>query len=174
MKIYQLPNKSAHQTKSKFQTDSFYNSTFAITWDIGVVMVMIAVVGVFNTNFLGLNLSFMHCFVLAFFGFLSIYSGVTTRQKSFLINLFTGIFFLLNAVLGFLMGDRDHLKVGYGTNEDLLVKFAPGFLELSTFDHILHLVLAIFMLLQAYSWKRKSLDFPANLFKRHHKHKVIK
>ncbi len=148
---------------SKNPFNAFYNSTFAITWDIGVVMIIIAICGIFDPHFLGLNLGFMHCFVLTAFGLLSIYSGVTTRDKSYKINLITGLFFLLNSVLGFLVGDRGHLKLGYGTTEDVMVRFAPGFLELSTFDHILHFVLAFFMLLEAYSWKRKSLDFPDNL-----------
>lgn len=158
MPISQLPRESPPM-------NSFYNSTFAITWDIGVVMILLAVGGAFDSNFLGLNLSFMHCFVLAVFGGLAVWSGVTSQSKAFYINLFSGLFFLLNAVLGFLVGDRGQFKLGYGTSEDVVVKYAPGFLELSTIDHILHFALAIFFLLVAYLWKSKSLDFPANLRK---------
>jgi hypothetical protein len=146
--------------------NSFYNSTFAITWDIGVVMIMLAIAGAFDANFLGLDLSYMHCFVLGVFGILAIWSGMTTQRKAFIINLVSGVFFLLNAVLGFLVGDRGHFKFGYGTSEDLMVKFAPGFLELSIYDHILHFALAIFFLVVAYSWKSKTLDFPENISKR--------
>lgn len=165
MAIPQTPQETSHipHKKKKFRTNSFYNSTFAITWDLGMVMIGIAVAGIFDSHFLGLNLSFMHCFVLAASGLLAIWSGMADRQKAFVINLVLGVFFMLNAVLGFLVGDRGHLKIGYGGSEDLMVKFAPGFLELSTFDHIFHFVLAVFMLIEAYSWKRKSLDFPANL-----------
>lgn len=145
--------------------NSFYNSTFAITWDIGVVMLLLAVAGAFETHFLGLHLSFMHCFVLGAFGILAIWSGMTTSRKSFLINLVSGFFFLLNAFLGLLVGDRGHLKLGYGSDEDLIVKFAPGFLELSTYDHVLHFALAVFFLVVAYSWKSKTWDFPDNIRK---------
>lgn len=172
MATSQVPHNPVNQPKAKskkFTGDSFYNSTFAITWDIGVVMIGIAIAGLFDPHFLGLNLGYMHCFVLAVFGGLSIWSGIADRQTSFTINLISGFFFLLNAILGFLVGDRGHLKVGYGTSEDIIVKLAPGFLELSVFDHLLHLALAIFMLLEAYSWKRRNLDFPFNLRTRHHR-----
>jgi hypothetical protein len=165
MRISQLPHEPAPFSKNnpKLFANSFYNSTFAITWDIGVVMIILAVAGVFDSHFLGLHLSFMHCFVLAIFGLLSVWSGVTTKRRSFVINLVAGVFFLMNSVLAFLAGDRGHLKIGYGSNEDMIVKMAPGFLELSTFDHIFHLCLGLFFLLVAYLWKSKSQDFPANL-----------
>jgi hypothetical protein len=167
MRISQSPHEPANISRpnSKLFANSFYNSTFAITWDIGVVMIILAVAGIFDAHFLGLNLSFMHCFVLAVFGILSVWSGVTTRQRAYVINLVSGIFFIMNAALGFLVGDRGHLKIGYGSSEDIFVKMAPGFLELSTFDHLLHLSLGLFFLLVAYFWKSKFLDFPANLRK---------
>jgi hypothetical protein len=163
MAIPKTPNQLTDNQNSKAKLGAFYNSTFAIAWDIGMVMIIIAVVGIFNPNFLGLHLSYMHCFVLGSTGIISIWSGVLSRHKAFLTNLILGIFFLLNAVLGFLVGDRGQLKVGYGTSEDLIVKFAPGFLELMVMDHVFHLVLAVFFFIEAYSWRRKSLDFPANL-----------
>ena len=171
MAIPQTPNQTSlpRNKPSKIKANSFYNSTFAITWDIGLVMVGLAVAGIFDIHFLGLNLSFMHCFVLASSGLLAVWSGVTSRQRAFVINSILGVFFLINAIVGFLVGDRGHFQIGYGTSADLMVKFAPGFLELSTIDHIFHLGLAIFFLLEAYSWKRQSLDFPANLRRQHRK-----
>jgi len=153
----------AKKTTSKRLMNSFYNSTFAISWDIGIVMMMIGVVGFFKPDFLGLSLSFMHSLVLVGFGALAVWSGMAKKNVAFRINLLSGIFFLLNSILGLLMGDRGHLRLGYGTSEDMIVKFAPGFLELSTIDHLFHIVLAVFFFIEAYSWKRKSLDFPANL-----------
>jgi hypothetical protein len=158
MRIFQSPHEQTRfsQNNPTLFANSFYNSTFAITWDIGVVMIILAVAGVFDSQFLGLHLSFMHCFVLAIFGLLSVWSGVTTQRRAYVINLVSGIFFLMNSVLAFLVGDRGHLKIGYGSSEDMIVKMAPGFLELSTFDHILHLCLGLFFLLVAYLWKSKS------------------
>lgn len=141
--------------------NSIYSPTFVISWDIGFVMIMIGVVGFFSPHFFGLDLSFMHNLVLVSFGALAVLSGMAKRSTAYKINLFSGIFFILNAVLGALVGDRGHLTLGYGTREDLIVKFAPGFLELSTFDHVFHLSLGLFFLFQAYSWKKKSLN-PAN------------
>lgn len=156
MPISRLPLESA-------PINSNYNSTFAITWDIGVVMVMLAVAGGFNQNFLGLHLSFMHSLVLASFGVLAIWSGMTTQRLAYISNLFSGLFFLASTILGFLLGDRGHLKLGYGSSEDLIVKLAPSILELSLFDHVLHFGLALFFLLVAYSWKSRFLDFPDNM-----------
>ena len=167
MAVPQTPQDTAQSTTPKkypkLRTNFFYNSTFAITWDIGMVMILVALAGIFDSHVLGLNLSFMHCLVLAVGGAIAIWSGMTTKHNSFVINLALGAFFMINAILGFLVGDRGHLKLGYGSSEDLIVKFAPGFLELSTFDHVFHFALAVFMLIEAYSWKRKNLDFPNNL-----------
>lgn len=163
MAISHSPLTRKDPLKKRGRLNSFYNSTFAISWDIGVVMMIIGAVGFFNADFLGLKLSFMHSFVLVSFGALSIWSGMTTKRRAFIINLGSGFFFLLNSILGILIGDRGNLRLGYGTSEDLVVKVAPGFLELSSFDHVFHFVLAIFFFIEAYSWKSKSLDFPKNL-----------
>ena len=91
MPVPQTPLDTAQSTTpkkdSKLRFNSFYNSTFAITWDLGMVMILVAVAGLFDAHFLGLNLSYMHCFVLAASGSIAIYSGMTTKHRSFVINL---------------------------------------------------------------------------------------
>lgn len=148
---------------SNFRMNAFYNSTFTVVWDVGVVLIMLAIGGALDPHFLGLNLSFMHCLVLAASGLLAFYSGVTARRNAFIINLLLGSFFFLNAVLGILVGDRGNLRIGYGTSEDIFVKFFPGFLELSTADHTLHFIIATLFLIDAYTLRGKSMDFPSNL-----------
>jgi hypothetical protein len=156
----------ASKTIPILRINSLYHSTFAITWDVGWVMVLLGGIGFFYPHFLGLNLSYMHCFILAGSGLLAVFSGVTTRSRAYFINLALGLFFLINSSLGLIVGDLGHLRIGYGAREDLIVKFAPGFLELSIFDHLFHLVLSLFFFMVSYFWNKETLNFSSNIHRK--------
>ena len=95
----------------------------------------------------------MHCFVLGASGLLAIWSGlIDDRTKAFAVNLGLGIFFMLNAVAGFILG-RPGTKGGINVSDELILKVAPGFLELTTKDHLLHLLLAILFIGEGIIWK---------------------
>jgi hypothetical protein len=43
----------ASKTISILRMNSLYHSTFAITWDVGVVMILLGFIGLFDSHFLG-------------------------------------------------------------------------------------------------------------------------
>ena len=111
--------------------------------EFGFIMLMTAILGVFFPSFIGLNLSFMHCLILGVSGGLSVYGGFDKNpRQAYHINMGLGIFFLLNAGIGYLVGDPGLPRYGF-YSADQLNKMAPGFLELATTDHLVHLLLAV-------------------------------
>jgi hypothetical protein len=133
-----------------------YSSLEMITLVIGFVMIIIAFGGVFQQTFLGFQLSFMHCLVLASTGGLAVWAGMILNRKSvlaFRVTLFLGLFYLANAVLGFLLDGAVLQRTGL--NEGLIQQFAPGFLELELQDHVMHGLFALWFLLDAFILKRK-------------------
>jgi hypothetical protein len=123
--------------------------------EIGFVMIIIALSGLFWPQFLNLNLSIMHCLVLAVSGVLAVWSGLTSnRRTTFRISLGLGVFFLLNAVLGVIVGEPGSPRFGFFSDQEIQ-EVAPGFLELSVFDHFMHGILAVAFLWDAYLWEQR-------------------
>jgi hypothetical protein len=151
-------NKIQPTTSSKI-LDGFYHPTFMVTWDIGMVLLIVGGIGIFIPTFLGLSLSLMHCSVLLLTGALAMWSASRARRQAMWLNLGLGVFFLLNGVLGMIFSDEGHLKVGTGTAEDMVVRLAPGFLNLNYYDHFFHLFVALFFLAEALSWRQKMMGF---------------
>lgn len=145
-------------TNSKKNLDGLYNPTFMVTWDIGMVLLIVGAMGVFIPTFLGLSMSLMHCFVLLVTGALAMWSASRPRRQAMLVNLVLGAFFLLNAVLGMIFSDEGRLKVGTGAAEDMVVRLAPGFLNLTYYDHFFHLMVGLFFLVEAFSWREKMMS----------------
>ena len=118
-------------------------------------MIIIALSGLFWPQFLNLNLSIMHCLVLAVSGVLAVWSGLTSnRRTTFRISLGLGVFFLLNAVLGVIVGEPGSPRFGFFSDQEIQ-EVAPGFLELSVFDHFMHGILAVAFLWDAYLWEQR-------------------
>ncbi len=148
-----LRTRSRDQNQAKSDR---YSPIEMITLVIGFSMIMIAFAGIFQRDFLGFDLSFMHSFVLASTGAIAIWAGmILDRRKliTYRVTLVLGIFYLINAVAGVLLGDAVMQRTGL--NEELVRSIAPGFLELSAQDHIMHASFAIWFLLDAFILKRK-------------------
>lgn len=146
---------SRARDENQARTDR-YSPTEMITLVIGFTMIMIVIAGIFQRDFLGFDLSFMHSFVLAFTGALAIWAGmILARRKliTYRITLGLGIFYLINALAGALLGDAVMQRTGL--NDELVSRIAPGFLELNTQDHIMHASFALWFLLDAFILKRR-------------------
>ncbi len=145
-----LTHKAVRQVRTHKKN---YTQTVSIA--VGCVMMVIGLAGILNPEFMGLHLSAMHSLVLCAGGSLAIWAATTNdSRKAYYADLGLGIFFALNAIAGFILGSPGNPGVGYGAQDDLLLKIAPGFVELATLDHILHTVLAVFFFTGAFSWKR--------------------
>lgn len=148
-------DRTYNQRRDRSRVEVLYNPVTMVSLDIGFILLVLAICGLFLPNFLGLNLSAMHCWVLASCGALGIWSGLTpSRLRAMYINFGLGVFFLLNAALGFIVGEpgKERDLMNLRIPDDMVVKIAPGFLELSTYDHLLHSVVGVFFLIEAFSW----------------------
>ena len=146
--------EKTYYPKSSFpnqQSDkNIYNSYQGFGMEVGFVMLLIAFTGLFWPRFFNLNLTFMHSLILATSGLLAVWTGLMTdRQKIFRITLGLGVFYLLNAVLGPLVGEPGSGRFGFFSGETIQTT-APGFLELSYFDHLMHSILALAFFREAY------------------------
>jgi hypothetical protein len=132
-----------------------YSPPQVIGLEFGFMLILVALMGFIYPGFLGLNLSLMHSFVLSGGGVLSIWASFAyPSQLSFKINLGLGIFFLLNAILGYLVQKQ------YGGDVTTYVpvnRFAPGFTDLGFTDHMVHAFLSAVFFFEAFSLKHPHL-----------------
>jgi hypothetical protein len=129
--------------------------TQSISMVLGPVMIVIGLSGALDSQFMGLHLSFMHVLVLLSTGALALWGSTREwKRVSFRIDLGLGIFYIIHAIVGFSLGRPGVPGVGYDAPDGLLIKIAPGFLELGTLDHILHGLLGVLFLTGAFSWYR--------------------
>lgn len=133
-----------------------YDSSEMLTVVIGFVMLILATAGLIDRGFLGLDLSPMHCFILAGPGAIAVWAGFTSeenRERAYKVDLGLGLFFLANVIAGIMLPVA--MKTRSIFNEGLVRRIAPGFLDLRSYDHFLHGALAVVFLMSAYSCWRK-------------------
>jgi hypothetical protein len=150
--------------------ETLYSSPQAVGTVTGYMMIFIAFLGLFWPDFLGLNLSIMHCFVLGASGVVSIFGNLSkSAHISSVVNFILGVFFLLNALLGALVGEPGHARFKFYTPEQLQ-RVAPGFLELAMTDHMIHAAIGLVFLSEAFYWRYHYLHRP---FIKPEKRKII-
>ncbi len=141
---------TTYKTLQPNQTGTLYSSNQMIVMVTAFVMIILAAWGAFDPTFVGLQLSLMHCFVLAGAGVLTVWAGLSADpEKMFKVSAALGVFFMVNAIAGFLLGEPGQTRM-VNVSDELLLKVAPGFLELTTVDHTFHTVLAIVYFFDAY------------------------
>lgn len=147
--------KTLFQSSPTQDESTRYNAPQGFSMEIGFVMIIIALSGLFWPQFLNLNLSIMHCLVLAVCGALAIWNGLAlNKRRNFHISLGLGFFFLLNAVLGVIVGEPGTPRFGFFSPEKVQ-EMAPGFLELAVYDHLMHGILALAFLWDAFLWEQR-------------------
>lgn len=135
------------------ETEVGYNPPSALGLVISFMLIMVAFFGLVWPTFFSLNLSWMHCLVLGGAGVVSAIAALS-RNKRLTIRIYYGLalFFFLNAALGWLFGDPGSPRFAF-YSEQQLEKVAPGFLELAITDHIVHFMIALAFLAEAFAWK---------------------
>lgn len=132
-----------------------YSQTLCIV--VGSFLIVLGLSGILTPEFMGLHLSPMNSLVLFASGIMSIWSGNSNViMSTYYTSIGLCIFFALHAFVGFLMGEPGVPSVGYDAPDELLVRIAPGFLELGTVDHVLHFLLAVFYFTGALSVSKHS------------------
>ena len=88
------------------EKDRYYSSQ-GVEMELGLIMILIGFLGLFWPGFLGLALTIVHCLILAVTGLVAVWSGMTMeRKKVFYVSLLLAIFYLLNTVIGYLIGEE--------------------------------------------------------------------
>ncbi|HXH29555.1 MAG TPA: hypothetical protein VNJ01_01970 [Bacteriovoracaceae bacterium] len=149
-----LQNDSYAQNQTR---KNLYNSAEMITLVMGFMFMVMALGGIFDPTFLGLSLTPMHGFILGGCGALAVWSALfrdENEQRAYQINLLLGLFFMANAVAGILLtgATLDRTVV----NENLMRRVAPGFLDLTIWDHLMHALAGIWFMLDAFLWKKRN------------------
>jgi hypothetical protein len=137
---------------------NLYGPPQAVGLEFGCMLILIALMGLFDPGFLGLNLSFMHVLVLGSSGALSAWASFSYPQHlCYRINLSLGLFFLLNAVIGYLVVKLNGAGSSFYSTEQLN-RLAPGFSELGFADHLVHTFFSIIFFGEAFSVKYHHLN----------------
>ena len=116
---------------------------------LGIVFLLVAVAGFALPGLLGMHLSLAHNVVHLLSGAAALYLGLKGTESAARSFCFAfGAVYLLLGVAGFAAGGPGTPSVPEGsTADDRLLVVVPGQLELTTMDHIVHVVLgAIFLI----------------------------
>jgi hypothetical protein len=76
------------------------------------------------------------------------------RRRVFYVAMGLGVFYLLNAFLGYFIGEEGPAQFGFLSDEKIK-QVAPGFLELSLYDHLMHLIFSVGFFIVAFHSKRE-------------------
>lgn len=126
-----------------------YNSYQGLGMEIGFVMILIGIMGIFWPSILGLNVGVVHALVLILTGGLAVWSGLCSDpRRVYKVSLFLGIFYLFHVIAAPLLGEPEIMRFDFFSS-NTISRIAPGFLELSTYDHLLHGILSIFFFNEA-------------------------
>ncbi len=133
-----------------------YDSSQGVELELGMIMIFLGLLGLFRPGVMGLSLTIVHCFILVFTGTTAVWSGLTMeRGRVFYVALGLGLFYLLNAFLGYLLGVDGTPGVDLLSDEKIQ-KVAPGFLQLSASDHLMHLIFSVGFFVVAYNARKKT------------------
>ena len=122
---------------------------------VGALLTSISLCETLVPSFMDMKLSILHSVILGLAGVLLLYNGLKANaHASFLTCLSYGIFFGAWSALGFIFGEHTHQFVLYDRTDDFMVNFIPGFNATGSFNHGIHAVLAVVLLLGAYDWRR--------------------
>ena len=122
---------------------------------MGVVFILIGLVGFVSNNFLGTHLTPVHNVIHLVSGAASLYLGLKgTVEAARLFGFGFGAVYLLLGVVGYFLG-ASHKSTELppaaqqgGVNEDMF-RLIPGYLELGTMDHLVHVVFGLVFIIAA-------------------------
>lgn len=128
--------------------------TQTMSFMVGALLVLTGLSEIFVPQFVEMNLSILHSVFIAGIGGALIYSGFKDNSRfAYVTCLISGLVFAVFSVIGFVFGERTNAFVRYDATDDHLLNL-PGLNALGTFDHGVHAVLGLVLLLGALDWYR--------------------
>jgi hypothetical protein len=113
----------------------------------GLIFFLFAIFGLIVPGLFKMHLSFLHNMIYLLTSFLAFYSSLINdfnKAKSFCS--YMGIFYLVLAALGYLLGQPGFPGVGNLSEDQNLLKVIPNVLEFGRNDHHFHFIMATFLL----------------------------
>ena len=121
---------------------------------LGIGFLLVGILGFVVPGFLGAHLSLAHNLVHIISGAVSLYLGLKgSPQAAKTFCIVFGAVYLLLGIAGFVAGtDNTTVSTGipHGTDTKIL-KVIPGYLELGTIDHAIHVILGAAFLIGGFA-----------------------
>lgn len=147
--------KPVHTVRNYRRKRSDFSYVQTVNMAMGFILIVLGLAGLLYSEFMGMHLTPVHSLVLCAAGCLSIWvSNHGDSKQLFWASFGLGSFFALNAIVGFSLGAFGEPSVGYRAPDALLIKIAPGFIELGLIDHCVHAFLSMFFFTGAFSSRR--------------------
>lgn len=148
------------------------NFTQVISLIVGFMLCILGAAGLLYPSFAGLHLSVIHSLIIFTAGSTLLYNGGFKENSfyAFISCLSFGLFFLILAVAGMMLGVPGLPTIGYIQLDPNLLVVKEGLIEYGRFDHILNFVIGFFLLLGAIDWRRRISAKPKREVRRERKH----
>ncbi len=126
---------------------------------LGVFSILIGVAGVISPGLLGMHLGLAHNMIHFLVGALAFWAGYSEEpKKAYNFSISFGVFFFLVGVFGFIIGTPGYPGIGRMEADQSLFRVIPNVLEFGTVDHFVHMVFGVFLLVNAFVWKKDSYE----------------
>jgi len=128
--------------------------TQTMSFMVGALLISTGLCEILVPSFMELNLSILHSVLIGAVGASLIYNGFKENSRAaYLTCLISGVAFAILSLVGFIFGERTNAFVRFDRNEDYLLDL-PGLNPMGAFDHGVHAVIAVVLLLGALDWYR--------------------
>jgi hypothetical protein len=113
---------------------------------MGLLLLLLTIVGVLRSDFMGLHLSLLHNTIHLMTGLVALWGGLANSKRGFYVGVGLGAFYAMMGLMGMFLGSPGYPSVGAQQGDQNLFKVLPNLLELGTIDHLFHLLFsAVFL-----------------------------
>ncbi len=133
------------------QRNTIQNMVFVF----GLVFLFLGIIGLVVPGLFKMHLSFLHNMIYVLSAFLAFFASLSqdvSRVKSYCS--YMGVFYLVLAILGYVVGQPGYPTVGYLSEDQRLVKIIPNILEFGQRDHSFHMIIGVALMLMRLSWRK--------------------
>jgi len=131
------------------------NTIQNMVFGFGLVFLFLGIIGLVVPGLFKMHLSFLHNMLYVLSAFLAFFASLSqdvTRVKSYCS--YMGVFYLVLAIIGYVVGQPGYPSVGNLSEDQRLVKIIPNILEFGQRDHSFHLIIGVALVVMRLSWRK--------------------
>lgn len=121
---------------------------------LGVGFILIGLLGFILPGLMAMHLSPSHNVFHLVSGAIALWCGLTSFKGAFNYCVGFGALYGLLGIVGYLLGEPGFPSVGHMEADQNLFRAIPNVLEFGTMDHIVHMLISVFLLLTAYTFRK--------------------